>query len=386
MILTYKYRLKDNHAKPALRRLSWAVNQVWNFCVETQHKVQKIHHDGLHKRWPTNFDLSALAGGTSRELGLHSQSIQNTCDQFSKSRDQHKRCPKFRRSYGSSRSLGWVPFQQQGRRIEDNSVIYHKKRYRFFGAKNRPLPSDVKDGAFVEDACGKWWVCFHVEVDALPTGTGEVGIDLGLKTLAATSTGEKIENPTAFRQLESRLATAQQSGNRFRAKAIHAKITNVRRDHLHKASANLADANRLIVVGNLNVAGLAKGRMSKSIYDAGWSMFRNMLRYKASRHEARYVEVDEKFTTQTCSTCGSLPESKPNGIAVLGIRTWVCSDCGASHDRDVNAAKNILRLGQGALPLDEESQIKLVDNGLDKHNNWKVAAPLPCENLEGMRA
>jgi putative transposase len=357
MLLTYKYRLKDNHKKAVLHGLAWAINQVWNYCVETQRKVQKIHSQGSSTRWPSHFELAHLAAGTSKELGIHGQSIQVVCAQFAKSRDQHGTCPRFRASSGPRRSLGWVPFQEQSRQVGGNSVTYLGRRFRLFGTANRPLPAVAKGGAFVEDARGKWWVCFHVEVDSLPTGTGEVGVDLGLKTLATCSDGGKIANPMAYRQFEAKLGTAQRAGNRARAKAIHAKICNQRKDYLHKASAKLANANRLIVVGNVNAAGLAKTRMAKSVYDAGWSMFRNMLRYKASRHGAQYLEVDEAFTTQTCSRCGDpASDGRPKGIAGLGIREWVCSSCGASHDRDVNAARNILMIGRAAAPRVEESR------------------------------
>ena len=354
MILTYKYRLKDNHAKTTLRRMAWAVNQVWNFAVETQRKVQTMYKQGLSKKWPSHFDLQKLTAGTSKDLGIHAQSIQCVCEQFAKSRDQHKKCPRFRASGGPKRSLGWVPFQEQSRQVEGNSITYLGKSYRFFGAKRRPLPSITKGGAFVEDARGKWWVCFHVEVDSLPLGKGEVGIDLGLKTLATCSDGEKISNPTSYRKLEAKLATAQRAGKRVRAKAIHAEIANQRRDYLHKESTKLANANRLIIVGNVNAAGLAKTRMAKSVLDAGWSMFRSMLRYKASRHGATFLEVNESFTTQTCSRCGDCAsDGRPKGIAGLGIREWRCSSCGASHDRDVNAARNILALGRSvAAPVE----------------------------------
>jgi putative transposase len=200
-------------------------------------------------------------------------------------------------------------------------------------------------------------VCFHVEVAKFPTGSSEIGIDLGLKTLATCSNGEKIENPKYYHRLETKLATAQRAGNRVRTKAIHAKIANQRKDYLHKATAKLAAANWLIIVGNVNAANLAKTRMAKSVFDTGWSMFRNMLRYKASRHEAMFREVDERLTTQTCSHCGNCAsDGRPKGIAGLGIREWVCSSCSTSHDRDVNAAKNILILGRSVAPRDDESR------------------------------
>lgn len=357
MALTYKYRLKGKHTARHLACLARAVNFVWNYCVETQRKVQRAYRDGLHPKWPSQYDLQALTKATSTDLGIHAQSVQATCEQFVKGRDLHRRCPRFRASAGPRRALGWLPLQRQSRQLGGNAVTYLGKKYRFFGARRRPLPEIVKGGAFVEDAQGHWYVVLHVGVeDERPTGTAEVGVDLGLKTLAALSTGERIENPANYRRLEAKLAIAQRAGNRRRTKAIHAKITNARRDHLHKASAKLTRENKLIVVGNVNAAKLAKTRMAKSVLDAGWSAFRSMLRYKASRHGASYAEVDERFTTQTCSSCGSLPPGRPKGIAGLGIREWVCSVCGASHDRDVNAARNILALGRSAAPRGDESR------------------------------
>lgn len=357
---TYKYKLKNRHAIE-LRRLSGAVNFVWNFCANTQRKTQRMYRDGLRRRWLTHYDLTALIKGTSRDLGIHAQTLQSVCDRFAKNRDQHRKCPRFRASGGPRRALGWVPFQKQSRQLDGNSVAYLGKKYRFFGAKRRPLPADARGGAFVEDASGRWWVTIQAGIeDERATGAGEVGVDLGLKSLATMSTGEKIENITPYRRLEAKLATAQRSGNKRRTRAIHYKIANIRRDHLHKASAKIARENKLIVVGDLNVSAIAKTRMAKSVLDAGWSMFRNMLRYKASRHGARYVEVDERFTTQTCSSCGILPPGRPKGIAGLGIREWDCSSCGASHDRDVNAALNILKLGRSAAPRVDESRKELI--------------------------
>jgi transposase len=100
-----------------------------------------------------------------------------------------------------------------------------------------------------------------------------------------------------------------------------------------------------------------KTKMAKSVGDAGWSMLRNMLCYKASRHGARHADVEEKFTTQRCSCCGNVPDSSPKGMGALGVRVWECSICGAIHDRDVNAAKNILTLGRSAPPPVEESRV-----------------------------
>jgi len=245
-----------------------------------------------------------------------------------------------------------VPFHPQGRQVAGNSITYLGRRFRFFGSKRRPVPEGAKGGFFVEDAKGRWWVCFHVQADCAPASLGEVGIDLGLKALATTSDGEVIENPRHLAQYAEKLAVAQRAKNKRRAAAIHFKIGNCRRDHHHKVSTRLAREYAFIAVGDVNAKRLAKTRMAKSVLDAGWSSFRNMLRYKA----AHFVEVDERFTTQTCSSCGALPPERPRGIAGLGIRAWDCSACGASHDRDVNAALNILALGRSVAPPVEESR------------------------------
>lgn len=222
-----------------------------------------------------------------------------------------------------------------------------------------PLPNTARGGCFVDDARGQWWVCFHVEVGARPPAPDvAVGIDLGLATLATLSTGEKIEAPRTYRRYEDKLRVAQRANNRDRVRALHARIANARRDHMRRATARIARSFRHIFVGDVSSSRLARTPMGKSVHDAGWSTFRNSLRYKARRHGGTFREVDEvsTFTTQTCSTTGTLPPERPRGIAGLGMREWACSACGEIHDRDVNAAQNILALGLSAQPLAEESR------------------------------
>jgi len=157
--------------------------------------------------------------------------------------------------------------------------------------------------------------------------------------------------------------------------SIHARIANAKRDFHHKRSTRIVREFDYIAVGNVNAAGLAKTSMAKSVLDAGWSSFRNMLRYKAIGRGAWHEEVNEAFTTQVCSGCGTLPDSRPKGIADLGIRNWTCLDCGCVHDRDVNAAKNILnslnfRVGHDTLAVG----IPSLQGGEDvKHGSWFVA-------------
>jgi putative transposase len=139
------------------------------------------------------------------------------------------------------------------------------------------------------------------------------------------------------------LSKAQRARKKKRIKAIHAKISNRRKDFLHKLSSRLMDECGGIFVGNVNASGLAKTRMAKSVLDAGWSALRTMLAYKAMARRVWFEVIDEVFSTQTCSECGAL--GGPKGIAGLGIRDWACTEYGVHHDRDVNSAKLILALG-----------------------------------------
>ena len=352
-MLTYKYRIQDISAKRRLRRHARAVNAVWNYCVAQQRDVQSRYRAGEKPRkWASHFDLCKLtkSAGAMFDTPIHQQTVQETCKAFAQSRDKLKHPPRFRASFGVKRARGWIPFEAQSRQHDAHTVTYLGKRYFLRGTDNRQIPDSAKGGHFVEDSLGRWYVCFTVPEDRCLQGVGEVGIDLGLHNLATLSDGTKVEAPQIYRRQEQRLAILQRARRRAQVRRLHARLANCRRDYLHKLSTQLAARYALIAVGNVSAKHLA----SKSVNDAGWSMFRNMLRYKSPG----YVEVDEKFTTQTCSSCGSkVSSTRPKGIAGLGIRAWDCSECGANHDRDVNAARNILMLARSATRPVEENRI-----------------------------
>jgi IS605 OrfB family transposase len=136
---------------------------------------------------------------------------------------------------------------------------------------------------------------------------------------------------------------AQRAGKKKRVKAIHAKIKNVRKDFNHKETTKLVNNYGKIFVGDVSPSKLMKTKMVKSVTDASWADFKSMLAYKAIALGVEYKEVKENFSTVTCSYC--LERTGPSGLSALGVREWVCINCGTSHDRDVNAAKNILRFG-----------------------------------------
>jgi IS605 OrfB family transposase len=202
-------------------------------------------------------------------------------------------------------------------------------------------------GAFSQDAQGHWFINVTVKVPReLGRGVDAVGIDLGLKDLAALSNGRVIENPRWYQRTQARLACAQRANKKRQARKLHAKIAAQRADYLHKESTRIVQEHGAIFVGNVNPSAIAKTNMGKSSLNAGWSMFKQQLEYKAITRGVLFAEVNEAFSTQTCSSCGSV--EGPKGAAGLGIREWRCS-CGTSHQRDTNAAVNILRRGLATL-------------------------------------
>jgi putative transposase len=170
-----------------------------------------------------------------------------------------------------------------------------------------------------------------------------VGIDLGLKDTAVTSDGERLEAGGFYRGIERAIAQAQRRGHKRQAKRLHRRAANRRRDALHKFSRRIVDQYQNIIVGDVSSTRLTQTRMAKSVLDAGWGMLKRQLQYKGE-HAGRSVSiVSEKHTTRACSNCGCL--SGPSGLRQLVVRLWECSECGAEHDRDVNAARNILAAG-----------------------------------------
>ncbi|MBR8182161.1 transposase [Burkholderia ambifaria] len=335
MIVIYRYRVKSLNG--LLNSQSRAVNFVWNFCNDTQKHAIK-----WGKQWPTAFDIEKLTTGSSTEIGINSGVISQVCQQYVKSRKQSKR--RYLR-YRGKKSLGWIPLRGRDIKREGDAFRFMGNAFRVFNS--RPLPEGkIKDGTnFSRDRRGNWFLNICIEVPDAEHRTVQcgVGIDLGLKDFATLSTGEKLPNDKFGRQAAEKLAKAQRARKHKRHIAkLHAKVANARSDFQHKLALDLVRRFDYIAVGNVNAAKLAKTRMAKSVYDASWSSFRHMLAYKAVKHGAWYEEVDERFTSQICSSCGAMPPERPKGIADLGIRAWICSDCGASHDRDVNAARNIL--------------------------------------------
>lgn len=336
---TLKVRIRDKHA-PVLRHMARSVNFVWNYLNELSQRSIREHGVFL-----SAYDMQKYTNGCAKELGLHSHTVQAVGKEYATRRLQFRKSRlNWRKSGGVRRSLGWIPLNT-GAASWKNGQVYHNghffKVWDSFGLGQYRFRS----GSFTEDARGRWYFNVVVDVEAKPSaGKHAVGIDLGLKTVATCSDGAVLENARFYRDLEPALAIAQRAGKKARIRAIHARIANRRKDALHKFSRSLVERCNLIVVGDVSPQKLVKTNMAKSVLDAGWGQLKTMLAYKCAHAGIVFREVSEAYTTQTCSCCGALPDSRPRGIAGLGIREWTC-ECGVTHDRDINAARNILALG-----------------------------------------
>ncbi|MTE19153.1 transposase [Streptomyces sp. TRM43335] len=219
---------------------------------------------------------------------------------------------------------------------------------------SRALPSTPSTVTVIKDAADRYLASFVVETEpteAPPEVDAEVGMDLGLGHFAVLSDGTKVDSPRFPRRAEKRLKKAQRelsrkqrgSANRGKARVkvarAHARVADARREFHHQLSTKLIRDNQAIAVEDLAVKGLARTRLAKSVHDAGWSAFVNMLEYKAARYGRTFVRIGRfEPTSQVCSQCGVQDGPKP-----LGVRVWTCGECGAVLDRDVNAAVNVAK-------------------------------------------
>ena len=354
---TLKLRIRDKHADQ-LNRLSGSVNFVWNYVNDLSYRhLQKTG------KFFSAYDLNDYTKGSGELLGLHSQTIQAINETHTKSRRQSKKAklswrtnnPKSKR-----KNLGWLPFKQ--------SAIKHiathqtgkkglKSTLQLSLAKGQKLVIDLWDSynlslyqintlEIVQDSRNRWYACITVKQYPKTTcGMGSVGIDLGLKDSATASNGDKLQIKQTLKYAKA-LATAQRAKNKQRVKAIHAKIKHTRQDLIHKFTTQLVKDNALIVVGDVRTTQFnsKKGKLAKSVYDAGWFEMKRQLTYKCENAGCRFEIVNEKYTTQTCSCCGDMSSSL-SGRAGLRIREWTCVKCGTWHDRDINASRNILAVG-----------------------------------------
>jgi putative transposase len=326
---------------PWLNAAAVEVNEVFNYCNETSLKAAT--RTDTKRKWMSGFDLCKLTAGATEYFDkIGADTIQSICTHYAqKRRAAHRLKLRWRVSHGARRSLGWIPFKAASLKRKGACLRFAGKSFRVF-ERERLEGLKWQGGCFAQDAVGDWYLCLPVKVQAEETIAPyeAVGIDLGLKAIAVTSDGERLVAGRWTQGYAQKLASAQRRGHKRQAKRIHRKAARCRADALHKFSREIVEKYQKIVVGDVSCLKLAKTRTAKSVLDSGWGLLRTFLDYKSQQAARMFEVVNERNTSITCSACGAL--SGPRGVNGLTVRSWICCDCGESHDRDVNAARNIL--------------------------------------------
>ena len=353
----------DQEQQAALTRTFGCVRVVWNSTLAERHRRWHTDRTGMSyaqsdrtltamKQDP---DLAFLAAVSCVPL---QQTLRHQHQAFTAFFARRARYPRFK-SRGSRQSAHYTrsAFTMRGGELRlaktDTPLQYVWSWPDVDPAALNPAMVIVS-----REPDGRWYVTFTIDTDGpepLPETGHAVGVDLGVKDFAVTSGGERIANPRhlerkarAMARYQRRMARCQKgSANRARAKAkvarAHRKVRNARADFLHRVSTGLVRENDVIVIEDLNVAGMVRNRhLAGAISGCGWGEFRRQLEYKCQRYGRRLVVIDRWYpSSKTCSACGHL-------LAVLSLKTrqWTCPSCGARHDRDINAAKNILAAGR----------------------------------------
>ena len=356
--LTYRYRIKDSISRVALCLLAKNVNFVFNYVNELHVKQHKKYTSSeITSSYLNKYSVNNLLAGCSTELNLHSQTIQAIGETYCKA----IKVGKFKSSLAwrsSKRSLGWIPFKASAIKFIKtasglDAIRYNKQEFKIYNS--RPLPEDAKitNGSFVQDSRGRWFVSisFEIEKTQFVHPKKIVGVDLGIKDAITLSDGMKIERPNLIKKYEASLAVAQRANKTTRVRSIHTKIKNSRKDYYHKITSELAKQYAGFYVGDVKSQAIVdkdiSSGMTKGVYDASWFAIKTFLSYKANKLGGVFKEVSERYTTVGCSGCGA--PTGPSGVKELHIREWQCCICDSVHDRDVNAAKNILRIGRYTL-------------------------------------
>jgi putative transposase len=365
MLVRYRYRIDPTSAqREALARAFGCARVVYNDALTERHRAYQagewLSDTEVQRRvvtqakrtservWLTDVASVALVQACQDAR----RAYRNWFDSLTgKRKGRRVGRPRFRTKHGrQSIRLTRNGFAFRGTRLYVAKVGQVRVRW------SRELPSAPSSVTVIREPDGRYYASFVVErnLTPLPPVSRTAGIDLGLvsfATIAASDgTVETLANPRHLRVAERRLAIAQRQlsgkrkGSKNRAKArlrvavAHRRVRDQRADHHHKLALRLIRENQTIAVEDLAVAGLARTRLAKSVHDAGWTMFIQLLEAKAAQHGRQVVKVGRWTpTSQTCSACGYR-----DGPKRLSVRAWACRACGAVHDRDVNAARNIL--------------------------------------------
>jgi putative transposase len=359
----FKYRFyPTNEQATELSRTFGCVRLVYNKALEErtrawygeQRRVSYVQSSAALTQWKKTEDLAFLAEVSSVPLQQALRHLQTAFGNFFAKRAKYPRYKSRKKSRASAE------YTRSAFKWRDGQLTLAKMAEPLDIHWSRLLPAGAEPTTVTvsRDAAGRWFVSLLCEdtITPAPASDAAVGLDAGITSLVTLSTGEKVANPKHERRDRARLAKAQRelsrkakdSANREKARRkvakVHARIADRRRDFLHKLSTRLVRENQTVVIEDLTVRNLLKnGKLARAISDAAWTDLRMMLEYKCAWYGRELVVIDRWFpSSKLCGTCGTVAAKMPPNV-----REWTC-DCGTVHDRDVNAARNILAAGLAA--------------------------------------
>ena len=357
----YRYRFyPDAEQEQLLRRTLGCARLVYNKALavrtegwyERQERIGYTQTSSMLTQWKKQGDLEFLNEVSSVPL---QQALRHLQTAFANFWAKRARYPRFKKK----RNGGSAEFTRSAFKWKDGKLKLAKTKNPLNIVWSRQIPPECEPSTvFVRlEPSNRWFISILVDdptVKPLPELTKQIGLDMGLTTLVTTSDGEKIANPRPFKHKFKRLKAAQKalyrkkldSNNRYKARLkaakAHAKIADARKDFLHKLTTRLIRENQTIVVEDLAVRNMVKNRsLARSISDAGWSELVRQLEYKSDWYGRELIKIDRFFpSSKRCGNCGFVIDKLP-----LSVREWECPKCSSTHDRDINAANNILAAG-----------------------------------------